>query len=549
MNTLVAQIVKLVAIGALSSRAAAWQNSKNQQSRTPEWTLTGTVLDSSDATPLIDARVTVRGPKGTALAAGTDSSGRYTLSGNLPGTYRLSAVKKGYGSNAVLAPYKTLSLVPGTVVHADLALDRGATIGGRVLNSNKEPIPGAFVVAKIRTFAEGRAVYQTVDSAQTNGRGEYQLTGLPPAAYFVGALQPIAESLEETGQTGAKRLMPRMGLVRQAYYPGVQGITAASSIRLHPAEERSPFDIVLGNTEVHCVSASVPELATGGHGRMNLSIAELIDGFVQGVASADLSRERFEVCNLESGAYQLNLYVFAANERSSPLASMLTVQFEVGREDVDLGALQPQPAVVVQGQAHLSGPKQQDQVPGGIAVKLSPRRRSMAVGEQLGPEGVGSNGVFQLPPTLPGDYDLSVDGLPPGYYVQSVSQAGRDCAALGVNPAAGPISLDVATGGGALGGRTVDSENNPVPDAVVLLVPRHGAKTAIAASDQNGSFRLEGSLPPGDYRLLAFTGLRPGDAQDPDLIRRYLGSATDVAMGPGEAKSLTIQVRRVSAGY
>lgn len=538
-----------IVVSTFAFQAAAWQDSRTPQINIPEWTVDGVISDSSNSARLTDARVTIRGTQG-ALVGTTDSSGRYSISGAAPGVYSVSAAKKGYGASAALPTYKTLSLAPGLKIgQVNLSLDPEGVIFGRVLDANKQPIAAAPVVAKIRVFTRGKVSYQTAAYAETNDRGEYRLTGLLPAAYFVAAVPPIDKPVERARSMQAPETQGsvRIGLVRGAYYPGVQSATAASAVRLHPAEERGPVDILFGNTEVHCLRASAP--AVSRDGRLSLSLVELVEGRPQGVAAGALSGGSFEVCGLDRGAYELNLYVFASNNPSSRPASMAIVQFDVGREDVDLGVLRPQPQAAMSGKAELSGTKQGSDFPTGVTVRLMPQRRSIGIGEKLGPERVNGDGSFQFPATYPGDYDLTVAGLPAGFYVRTISQSGRDCAAVGVNPAAGPIRIDIATDGGFVSGRAVDAENSPVADAVILLIPLSGAQTTVASSDQGGGFTLSGSFPPGDYRLLAFTGVRPDEAQDLDLVRRYLGSATEITMGPGEVKALTVEVRRAAPAY
>jgi Carboxypeptidase regulatory-like domain len=544
--------IRVAGVLLLALQAVAWQDHKQQKAATPEWTIAGTISDSSDSTPLTDATVVLHGPNYISLSTATDSSGHYSIVGTEPGSYQVSAKKKGYGSNAALPVYKTLSLAPGLPAgHADLTLDPEALISGRVLNSNKEPLPAVNVTAMVRSFSAGRVVLQSVAFAQTNDRGEYSLTGLLPANYLVRAVAPIENSLERPeGIDGSRKTVPqRTGLARAAYYPSVPSATAAAQIRLRAGEERTSVDIALATTEVHCVIGSAPVAASHLGGRVAVSISELVEGRTQGVASGNLSRSAFGLCGLERGAYQLNLYVFASNDGSSPLESMLTTPFEVGREDLDLGVLQPQPAAPMPGKAQLIGVKQGSEIPVGVKVRLMPRNRPLSVGEKLASVAMDPRGDFQFPAVLPGDYDLMVSGLPTGYYIESISQLGRDCVSSGVSPAAGPIRIELSADGASVGGRTVDRENNVVSDAVVLLIPENRGQTAIAVSDQGGAFRLDGAFPAGDYRLLAFVGIRPDEAQDPDLLRRYLGSALDVALGPGGVKSLTVQVRRIVPGY
>jgi hypothetical protein len=92
-------------------------------------------------------------------------------------------------------------------------------------------------------------------------------------------------------------------------------------------------------------------------------------------------------------------------------------------------------------------------------------------------------------------------------------------------------------------GQVVDANNNGIPDAIVVLIPKNGSKTETAIADQAGIFRFDPAAAPGDYRMLGLVGLSPDEAQDPAKIQQRIGDAMEISLNSGEFKSVTLHVR------
>jgi protocatechuate 3,4-dioxygenase beta subunit len=111
------------------------------QQKPQPWTVEGDV--TSDQGPIQGATILSDGPE-RIESASTDAKGHYTLKGLRPGNFSIRAAKDGFGD----AKPRSISVLPALQAdHVDFQLTKGAVISGRVLDGEKNPLPGVMVVA------------------------------------------------------------------------------------------------------------------------------------------------------------------------------------------------------------------------------------------------------------------------------------------------------------------------------------------------------------------------------------------------------------------
>ena len=64
----------------------------------------------------------------------------------------------------------------------------------------------------------------------------------------------------------------------------------------------------------------------------------------------------------------------------------------------------------------------------------------------------------------------------------------------------------------------------------------------LTGTDQKGMFVVKGDLAPGDYKIIALSGLSADPLLDDEAIARLAPSATDLSLEPGSRKMLTVTV-------
>lgn len=176
----------------------------------------GKVIDAATKAPVAGARVEIGAapgslPVGTAPPQGiralTDTEGRFVFRQLLPGTYAISAttgangfeqsgflvtglghliapyLNGGFGQRRPNGPLQNLRLDQGAVVSdAVIALWKGASIDGTVLDEANDPLVG-LIVAAVRRTSDG--VLTTGPTTRTDDRGMYHISALAPGDYVV----------------------------------------------------------------------------------------------------------------------------------------------------------------------------------------------------------------------------------------------------------------------------------------------------------------------------------------------------------------------------
>ena len=105
-RSLIRSVLSTAALGALASGVAGAQEQQG--------TITGRITDASTTEPIASAQVSV---VGTAIGAGTNSEGRYTIRGVRPGTVELRVLRVGYSEQK-----RSVTVAPGQATTVDFAM-------------------------------------------------------------------------------------------------------------------------------------------------------------------------------------------------------------------------------------------------------------------------------------------------------------------------------------------------------------------------------------------------------------------------------------------
>ncbi|MFZ5929421.1 MAG: carboxypeptidase-like regulatory domain-containing protein [Acidobacteriota bacterium] len=506
--------------------------------------ISGQVRDATNGAPIVDAIVTARGPE-ERLTARTDAGGRYSFSRIPDGEYRISVFKEQYGKGASgeSSPLRRVRLLRGQqLAGVDFSLEREAVVAGRVLDEARRPLVGVRISVLGYGYRHGRPMWWTQATARTNDLGEYRIAGLAPGKWYLVARLPMLNLQSPT--TPRRTDEPVKGRPLVVFYPNADQPDGAEALYLTPGEERVVQDIIVPSVDTVCVSA---DLSVDASAAVHVSLIAQSPGWQTMVGYGQVKgAHTVAFCRVPRGAYYLQL---TASGDGGATTGFAKTAVEVGRKDVNLGSLACDPPLTVPGKILVIEESQSDRLAKDrLFVGMEPfDRAAIYVGENAGAP-VRENGDFVLPRLLNDLYwRVAVMGLPRGYYVKSAQMGGRDPRREPVFPGSGDLQITIASDGASIRGKAVGKKGTEVPDAVVVLAPSRlpldGSPDLIATqlTDQAGEFEFS-AVPPGQYQLLAFSSLTPGEGENPAFLRRFFTKETEIAIQARQSQAVTVRV-------
>lgn len=214
----------------------------------------------------------------------TDVDGNFSAGGVAPGDYYVLASVPGYvqPKNILLAAYEAgadlRKPIPGiTVVHvvserpvqADLTVERGAALSGRVMWDDSSPaarvlvsivpakaknqeLPPQFEMISFSGSLEGLL-------AVTDDLGHFRIAGMLSGEYFVkGTLQTNSRIAIQKGVMNLKGMESDSPLT--VFAPAAFHLADAKSVTLHTAEDRNDLELTINLSDMHTVSGRVASI-------------------------------------------------------------------------------------------------------------------------------------------------------------------------------------------------------------------------------------------------------------------------------------------------
>jgi Carboxypeptidase regulatory-like domain len=463
----------------------------------------GQALNSVDEEPVngVVLVLTAAASASTPLKFVTETRGLFLFENLPPGRYVLFAESEGfarqvYGSRGNPLAGITLSLAEGQEMNdLQFSLTPGSTVSGKVLDAVGSPVPKATVLALQPIYRRGAKEYVPLASAASDENGEYKLANLAPGLYLLSAASRNGE--------GVATFYPHSVSLAGAGAVAVNaGVTVGGrDIRL----TKAPTFSVAGKLAAESAGASIAWLTrkSGGPAALVNRLAAPVDpdgSFV------------FE--NVPQGAYVLTATDL---DGVTPAAPPLTVNVQA--QNLQGVVLKPKPSGELAGTVSMStaGAALPDhvQVVLEAADSLMPRPPRAAVGD---------DGKFTLTNLAPGRYIAHIQ-MPDNVYVRSVRYRGLDVTENGFEFGDGipaPLLVSLSSGGAVVTGIVRGADGNPMPGAVVALVPtlRRFSRYKETTTDQGGEFTIAG-VAPGEYKIYSWDEIETGAYQNAEWLRRY----------------------------
>jgi 5-hydroxyisourate hydrolase-like protein (transthyretin family) len=522
----------------------------------------------------------------------SDDRGRFVFNDVEPGTYRLmfsgsGYAKQDYGQRTIGAGGVPLVLASGQAkTDIVMRMMTVGALGGRIHDASGQPAAGVPVQLFRFSYDEtGQKKVQRVAAARTDDLGDYRMYYLTPGRYYISAgNQPGQQQIGAT--PGLQGLLLGGGYSTQnripqnyamTYYPGVANENAATVIDVQPGADLRGIDLLVTPQQTYRVRGRVIDPRTGQPPQtVSISLVPRADlepfsgiSINSGNPNYKATDGSFELQNVSAGAYTINASLpnppqtrqpdlnamspaerteyfrtmeaaeFARPKASVPVnvvnADVEGVQLSLGVSSSIPGRLRVEPNAPIAGLDFI-----RVQLKGITVAWVDPITR----GAQ--PRPVTPDGIFRIDDVWPGEYRVSIAGLPPGFYLkearfgpadvlnQPLLVAGADSTTLDV-----VISPNV----GALEGAVLDSTGQPAPGAQVVLIPsRNRHRTELfrpVTSDSSGRFTIP-AVAPGEYLLAAWEAIEPNAFFDPNLILQAEANGKPVRVAESSNQTLSI---------
>lgn len=549
--------------------------------------IAGTIVEAETNQPVRFAKVTLGSPAGDAQVL-TDDSGAFAFEGLRAATYKLHVFKPGYLATAYgqLRP-GTNTLGRDIVLQDRERLDRlvvrlshGGSISGVVRDDRGEPAYRATVAVSRWRMRNGVRSLDPIAQMQTDERGNYRLSLLPPRDYIVSAV-PADDAIPSIGTN------PNPFGFATVFYPGQMSAQAAEPIALGVGEERTNVNLQVPAVplgKVTGVVVSADGQAVPG-ARVVLS--------VPGASGADLTTSteatgRFTFPKVMPGSYVASVRVNPPPPAMTQVARQLALDELAGRSaqlkaNVEgytmtffsnaAGGIAAELATPPSGGAAASEVTVAGSAATEVLLTLEPLRsvsgRVVFEGASRKPAEVlvslpglaGAPGIFNVK-TAP-DGSFTIRNVSPGRYTIDVSlpspweigsaiagavdaldfslemPRGRDITDLTITVRDRPIELS---------GSVTDSAGQLVGDRTVVVFAADERLWPFGQSRIQANPLYDGRFVftrfrPGAYRIAVVEGVEPEEWLDPEFLKRLVPASVLVTLAEGDKKTQDLRVK------
>ncbi|MGD0496921.1 MAG: carboxypeptidase regulatory-like domain-containing protein [Bryobacteraceae bacterium] len=556
----------------LAAQTANSQTGANAPATKPEdlCALAGRVVNAATNEPVNKVAVTLTRTNPTPGVAGlprqfgtsSDASGRFAMKDLEPGTYRLQVSRNGfvtaeYGARSPSSPGTPLTLSraqqPQDLV---IRMTPHAVVSGRIVDQDGEPVASVMVQLLKLQYAQGKKRLQTAGSAQTNDLGEYRAFGLAPGKYYISAGMVLTAAAAALTEDKSAEPRPEESDVT-TYYPGVTDSAAATPVDVTAGVQLRGIDMTLARRRTARIRGRVNAPAPAS--MLILAPRSLAGALSMQMVRVDPKGE-FDIHGVAPGSYALS-----GSVQQSGKTYLASLPIDVGQSDIEGLTLSIVPGVVVAGRVRVDGETKADLA--NVKVQMQPHEMGIgalmsAMGSVMSGGGIGANSgklaadlSFQLENTSADRYDVTVTGLPEGFYVKSIRSGDDDVLLQGLEvEGAAPEPLDILVSphaGQVTGSVQNPTTQQPAAQAIVALVPQEKDRRdqpsfyRQVSSDASGGFTFK-SLPPGQYKVFAWEDVESGAWMDPDFIKPLEDKGEAVTLA--ESGQESVQVKLIPAG-
>ena len=492
--------------------------------------ITGTVLNAATSQPVYRALVRLNGGQ-SQRAVLTDSEGHFTFGAVDPVQVSLSAQKPGFSFTSS-GEQSAIPVKPENFTEpVTLRIFPEAILKGTVTTSAGDPLPNISIEAH-RTLSDENGGHRSATTAvtRTNSHGQFRLP-VPAGDYRVESAF--------TRLTSVSAVLPTT-------YPPPSDLAQTGTLHVRSGDQIS-FDLrptiaPLIDTIIHVDQA----------GLHSLQDAEVIPAAGQPFPipyTVSGSPEQIHM-SLPAGSYTLQVRHFLADGVDSARVDLSPTSTPPASVTLHFSPIANIPVETIIDAAAASAAASAGQIlnppnPNSLGLTLEPTGASAAqIAETLRLTQHFSEGTSTISFTAPpGTYRLRAR---PGnnWFVSAATNGGNDLLThdllVSSSAAATPIQITVSNQYATLKGNlTLDGK--PASAWIYFLATTPTATPILMLrSSEDGTF-TDTVVPPGTYRVIAFSHRHPLDPDNPESLAPYSTHISSVTVHAGDIPSLTLE--------
>jgi hypothetical protein len=516
-------------------------------------TITGRVVIMIDRqwSPVRRARVTLQSDTAATFTTDTDTDGRYRFDHLVAGTYRIVVDKPGFvpvlqGGRRAFDPPPPFDLKAGQSLTADIQMQRGAALQGRVVTDTGDPAANIVVSAVRLVYGPYGKRPSAIRTAVTDDQGRFRVHTLPAGDYYLDAAPDPRTLASGMPPAGDRPVIPA-----RTYYPGTPRVSDARLVTLVTGQDAENLDFTVVSVPVATVNGVVTDSAGNPPAQVGFR--------VQGVGAPPGQVLGFQT--QQEGGFDFRLvppgdYWLLATTVSAPGATpeFAAQRINVAGQDITGLTVATARSVVVTGRVEVDGAA--SPLPPGLQVTAVQTDFELPTPQggasPVVPVNVGVDGTFTLSGVF-GPRVLQIGPLKNGWALQGVWMGERDVTDTVVDFKSGetipPLRVVITSKTATVSGAVHNDQDQPIAAARVVIFGRdeqkwglrsRAIKSVEAAAD--GQFTVDGLLP-GDYFVAATAALEDGSWFDPEVLSRLKPAASSVTVTAAQKLTLTLKVR------
>lgn len=512
----------------------------------PKGRISGTVVDAVTKVPLRKVNV-VLSKDGDSRGTLTDAAGNFAFEKLAAGMYRLVGERSGYARSSYGARLPDGPGLPVTLGQGDekkgldLSLMPQATLSGRIVDEDGDPLEGVQITLQRRMTLNGAPRLITGGQSQTNDRGEFRLSSINAGKYLLLAMHRNGPGLALLSADGT-----RSGYV-PTYFPGVDRPDQGQWLHFKAGQEVASFNMVMRRTKMFRVRGRF----TGGEPPKDLqeSFRQVMlkpklssdEAFSAGIfiskgAPLQPKDGKFDVPEVQPGRYSLEVLSYAGGSQR------VLGKMEIAVSDSNIEGIEV-PEIQLAGITTTL--KLEDETKpinlNGIRVDLVGADMGNPANQRIDRK---DGGGFEVKNLAPDRWRVQVTTNSQPVYLKSIRAGGKELEGGIVdlsNGGSAQVEVVVSSAISTIEGN-VEREGPPRPGSSVFVYRQGTTEFPMIPIDPKGNFRSR-PLGPGEYLVYAFEEIS-FQGIDPDLLKKLESKATRVKLAEGEKK--TVSVKQIS---